>query len=71
MNNAKSLRTPILKNIREWRLLKELGRGSIESTDKAHFKGHTVAIKELFEANGMKQGKKFDRSKNIGKTQSP
>ena len=39
VSNAKSLRTPILKNICERQVLEELGRGSFKSTYKAHFKG--------------------------------
>ena len=39
VNNAKTLRPLILKNICERRLLKELDHGSFESTYKARFKG--------------------------------
>ena len=59
VNNTKYLRTPILKNNCERQVLEELGRGYFGSTYKARFKGDTVAIKYLFEANGMKRGKKF------------
>ena len=70
VNNAKSLRTPILKNICERRLLEELGRGSFGSTYKARFKGNTVAIIEFIWSKLDETGKNFERSKNIGKTQS-
>ena len=45
VNNTKSLRTPILKNNCERRVLEELGRGYFGSIYKARFKGDTVAIK--------------------------
>ena len=47
MNNAKSLRTPILKNNCERWVLEELGRGYFGSTYKPRLKGDTVAIEEL------------------------
>ena len=59
VSNAKSLRTPILKNIWEWQVLEELGRGSLESTYKAHFKGDTVAIKEFIWSKWDETGKKI------------
>ena len=59
LNNTKSLRTPILKNNCERRVLEELGRGYFGSTYKARFKGDTVAIKEFIRSKWDKTGEKI------------
>ena len=65
MNNAKSLRTPILKNIYERRLLEELGRGSFGSTYKVRFKGDTVAIKEFIRSKWNETRENFLKESKI------
>ena len=72
VNNAKSLRTPILKNICERRLLEELGHGSFGSTYKARFKGDTVAMKEFIRSKWDETGKKkLKESKRLERLNQP
>ena len=59
-----------MKNNCEWRALEELGRGYFGSTDKARFKGDTVATKEFIRSKWDETGEIIERGKNIRKTQS-
>ena len=59
VNNAKSLRTPILNNNCERWVLEELGRGYFRSTNKPRLKGDTVAIEEFIRSKWDEMGEKI------------